>query len=410
MNKGNFPLFNAWLKQFTSAVFIQSFHAVFLMFTMIMLSQLQHPDASLGLDATKTDGVVAIVAIACAAALILFEKMIKKLLGIQDSPVGHASAAGAKMFMGAKSAMGLGKTAVGGFKKARDADRNVKDINEKRNKKQDAYDKLYNPTAYNERHPNRPISPQAQQTQNMFDQATSGGQPQGNANNSQGNILDRNGRIITSQQGNTNNQQGNANQQRELDFQRVLDKERREDEMAELDSQEMKAKKAASSAHKDKWLNAAGTMASLSVGFGAADQLSEMLTVANVVNQPLDLITDKYSNKVAGKEVYRESKEKYTNENDRIIRENAVPGAVQQPLKYVDDNGNRNEEARASKLLEKSIMDGLKGGMRDYASNLNSLTKFQPAKLTVEKIITHYDNYESRRERQRQESRNIDNT
>ena len=388
MNKGNFPLFNAWLKQFTSAVFIQSFHAVFLMFTMIMLSQLQHPDARLALDATKTDGVVAIVAIACAAALILFEKMLKKLFGIQDSPVGHASTAGAKMFMGAKSAMGLGKTAVGGFKKARDADKTVKDINEKRNKKQDAYDKLYNPTAYNERHPNRPISPQAQQTQNMFEQATSGGQ----------------------QQGNVNNPQGNANNQRDLDFQRLLDKERREDEMDELDSQEMKAKKAASSAHKDKWLNAAGTMASLSVGFGAADQLSEMLTVANIVNQPLDLVTDKYSNKVAGKEVYKEAKEKYINENDRIIRENAVPGAVQQPLKYVDDNGNRNEEARSSKLLEKSIMDGLKSGMRDYASNLNSLTQFKPAKLTVEKIITHYDNYESRRERQRQESRNIDNT
>ena len=392
MNKGNFPLFSAWLKQFTSAVFLQSFHAVFLMFTMIMLSQLQHPPAATPLSSIQTNGIVSIVAIASAMALLKFEKLLKKLLGIDEGPLGHTSAAGAKMFMGAKSAIGLGQTAVGGFKKSRDANRNLADIQSKKAKKQDAYNRLFDQDAYNKQHPNRQIPPLSQQAQQMYNNGLNG---------SQGGQSD-------GQSGGQS--QNTGNNSRNSDFQRMLEQERRQDELDDLEKDEMKASKAKKAAGIDKYLNVAGTMASISVGMGAADELSEMLMVANVLNKPVDLMTDKYSNTVAGKEVYKEAKEKYTNENNRIIAANAVEGAVQQPLKYVDDSGNRNEEARASKFLEKSVVDGIKSGMRDYVSNVNRLTPSQPVKLSVEKIITRYDNYESKREARRQESRDIGNT
>jgi hypothetical protein len=311
MNKGNFPLFSSWLKQFITTVFLQSFHAILLMFSMIMLSNVQSPPAGtigseVDFNTVKIDGVLAVVAIACAMALIKLEKMIKKLFGIEDSPVGHTAAAGAKLFMGAKSAMGLGTTAVSGFKKSRDASKNLKDIQSKKAKKQDAYDRIYNPEAYNAKYPHK-----AEQLMQSLQSPNGPNTPNGTQDGKNQGATD-----------NDNNNNNNNRNNDKNDFQRILDRERREDELEDLEEQENKARKAKKSAGIDKYLNLAGTLASVSVGLGAADELSESLTVSNVINQPLDWATDKFSNKVAGKQVYKEVKERYIKENNEIRAEN----------------------------------------------------------------------------------------
>lgn len=364
MNKGNFPLFSSWLKQFTSTVFIQSFHAIFLMFTILMLSGLQK-----NTGIAKIDGILAVVAIACAMALIKFEKMIKKLLGIEDSPIGHTAGAGAKMFMGAKSAIDLGKTATGGFKKSRDANKNLKDIQDKRKRKEDLYNRLTNPEEYYRQNPNkRPQNAAAAQAESMYNNATTaaaqGGAAQGGA--------------------------GQGNPSNKKDFHRMLEEERMKEEIDDLKGQEMKAQKAQRASGIDKYLNAAGTLASMSVGLGAGEDWATASMVANVINQPLDRITDKFSNGVAGREIYKETKEKYIKENDSIKDYNQKNG-TNIPLKYVDEEGNRNEVERASKALEKSISSSIKEGFSDYTSNI---TKATPIKMTVDQVTKFQINHE----------------
>ncbi len=388
MNKGNFPLFSNWLKQFVSTVFLQSFHAVFLMFTMIMLSQIQGKSGNM-----KIDGVLAVVAIACAMALIKFEKMIKKLFGIEDSPVGNTAGAGAKMFMGAKSAIDLGKTATGGFKKSRDANKNLKDIQDKRRSKQDSYDRLFNPEEYNKRNPNKKVPTAASaRAESIYNSVTSGGTQSGG------------GAGQTAGQG--GGEYGTPSSRG--DFNRMLEQERRKEELDELEGQEIKARKAKRAAGIDKYLNAAGTLASVSVGLGAADELSESLTISNLINKPLDVITDKYSNGVAGREIYNESKEKYIKENDALIASGKAP-------KFVDDDGNRNEVERASKVLEKSITTSIKDGLKDYGS---TVVKNSPIKMTVDQVTKFQINHEVKgnkkdlekiRELQKRQGGNVEN-
>ncbi len=410
MNKGNFPLFSAWLKQFTSTVFLQSFHAIFLMFSMIMLYNVKGTGSEV--EGVTEDGVLAVVAIASVMALIKFEKMIKKLFGIEDSPVGNTGGAGAKLFMGAKSAMGLGATAASGFKKHRDASKNLTDTQNKKAKRQDAYNRIYDPTAYNAAHPsagvnraeslynntNQNTAGQAQNTTGQAQNATTqaqnaAGQAQnaaGQAQNAAGQAQNAGGQAqnVGGQTQNVVNNNVNDGDNSHTRFQKVLDKERRLEELEELEAQENKARKEKASAGLDKYLNLAGTLASVTVGLGAADETSEALTISNIINQPLAFGTTKVADKIAGKEVYTEVKERYIKENNELR-------AQDKPMKWVDDKGNRNEEARANKYLERSIISAIAGGLKDHASNVSKAT-IAPIKLSVGDIVTNIDGMQTR--------------
>lgn len=98
-------LFDKWFKNFTITVFTQSFHAIFLMFIMYFLSQIQQ-------NVNDADFLVGIISIVGMAAIIKFEKLIKSVFGIEDSMLGGVNEAKnlMKNMMGAKGAVGIAKS------------------------------------------------------------------------------------------------------------------------------------------------------------------------------------------------------------------------------------------------------------------------------------------------------------
>jgi len=97
-------LYENWLKNFTLNVMIQSFHAFFLLFIMQMLSAVNYTEIQDSSKLKSGDGLLAIMSIVGMMALIKFEKLIKDLFGIKDSMAGSAKASGIQAFAGLKAA------------------------------------------------------------------------------------------------------------------------------------------------------------------------------------------------------------------------------------------------------------------------------------------------------------------
>lgn len=379
--KGNFTLLDAWFKQFVSSVFIQSFQAVFLMFSMMLLSNVQKAT-----DTTvsgKAEMILAIIAIASSMALIKFEKMFKKWFGISESPVGDTAAAGAKMFMGAKSGLDLGQKAVGKFQNIRKANKDLGKTTERRQKLEKAYNDEYgsgggsNSTSTS--NPNSKLSEDAKSHYKGMIDAKKGAQEAENMKknyhedsqnykeydalqksyeNDYKNLREkaansmRADNTATQGGGQGNNSSGNLeNDNSTAGIMYRERKERKEKELEDIREQEREQQKAARSAGFKAWAGAAGTLASLSVGFGAADETSESLAIANVINTPLSAGVEKYSDARAGRQLYSESK---------------------------DQNGKGD-----IRYLSKSIGESIKEVMKDYSGSMN---KSSAMKISIDQV------------------------
>ena len=97
ITKGSSNILNGWFKEFTAAVFMQSFHAVMLVVILNMLSAITNN--------TSIDYMlVGIIAIALNTGLIRFEKFYKQIFGLQDGFVGGLKASTGKVMLGLNAA------------------------------------------------------------------------------------------------------------------------------------------------------------------------------------------------------------------------------------------------------------------------------------------------------------------
>lgn len=103
-------LFANWLQHFSIIVFTQSFQAILLTFSLLLLGSIQ---AAAG---DSREGLVAIISIICTSAVITLEKTIKQLFGISDSFLGDAKSSAMKTMMGLGAAASLTHTAAEPFK------------------------------------------------------------------------------------------------------------------------------------------------------------------------------------------------------------------------------------------------------------------------------------------------------
>ena len=93
MGKKGGGIFASWLKQFTTMVFLQSFHAVFLMMILKFLSAISGDNVTSAISgADKSEmsfaekgNMMGIVCIVGMVALLKFEKLLKNLFGVEDS-------------------------------------------------------------------------------------------------------------------------------------------------------------------------------------------------------------------------------------------------------------------------------------------------------------------------------------
>lgn len=300
-------IFANWLKNFTTIVFTQSFHAVYLIFIMKFLSQLSDSgtiDAG-GSNFDRKQGIIAIVSIAGLWGLIKLEKLIKSTFGIQDSKLlGGIGENFTKAMVGMKSGMALAQRTKEPFTKANEAKKTVA-------AKQKAYD-----TAVR-----RNAAINAAAAEDSAESTTSGGAYNtGNQTNNtvlQGDNIGGNNNL-----GGSGNGQGSGNGTNVGLTNEALNKlimalennaaalqksgaggggggsnaaARFDAEEAEQNAYEEleKAKRDAEIAKRQRVTRLATTVGAAAMGMGATDNLGDAVTAANLIDMPLDYITDR---------------------------------------------------------------------------------------------------------------------
>ncbi len=148
MGGKNGGIFEEWFKNIGILIFMQSFHAIFLVFIMEIV---RHVSISDSLDKWSiNDGMLAIISMVAMLALIKMEKMIKGIFGIKDSKfMGNIGENFAKGMAGIKSAGNMAARTVEPAKRTAklvgDKVRNNKEITDAKEKaasKQKTYDDL----------------------------------------------------------------------------------------------------------------------------------------------------------------------------------------------------------------------------------------------------------------------------
>lgn len=300
-------IFANWLQNFSTIVFTQSFHAVYLMFIMKFLSQLSIGglDASEGGNFAQKQGIFAIVSIAGLWGLIKLEKLIKSTFGIKDSKLlGGIGENFTKAMVGMKSGMALAQRTKEPFTKANEAKKTVA-------AKQKAYD-----TAVR-----RNAAINAASAEDSAESSTaSGAYNTGNQTNNtvlQGDNIAGNNNLPGSGNGQGIGNGANVGLTNEALNKLIMALEnnaaalqksgaggssggsnaaaRFDAEEAEQNAYEEleKAKRDAEIAKRQRVTRLATTVGAAAMGMGATDNLGDAVTAANLIDMPLDYITDR---------------------------------------------------------------------------------------------------------------------
>lgn len=335
-------LYAKWFKNFTLTVMIQTFHAFFLMFVMQFLS---------AISATRTadklgsnDGVLAIMAIVGMMAIIKFEKLFKQMFGIEDSMAGDIKGAGAKMFMGMQAAKGLYDTTAAPFKKQSEAKRKINTLGNRlglTDEQKGKYAKMSSGTSA-AGGTNDPAG-------NGTGTGTNTGTGNGSANQNSRQATEMYNNAATGNtsggggQGNSRSSNNSAADQAIIDDRNERLREKRQKLVEEYND----AVRDSRMAGRDRWLNAAGTIASLSMGLGATDEWSEAAKVADLVSKPISSATTRMAEK-------QENKDAHTATGDPRYYEKSMKEAIKDGFKNVTVENivdkSRNSDGKVSPL------------------------------------------------------------
>lgn len=356
MGKKGGGLYEKWLKHFTINVMTQSFHAFFLMFVMKMLSEIGKLEAASATELNGNDGILAIMSIVGMMAIIKFEKLFKQLFGLEDSLSGDLKGAGAKMFMGLKSANDLQSEIRKPFQKSSESRKRMNKLGQNigLNKNGNGngagrlgqYVKTVGSTGGAAGA--SASSPLSDKTQNLYDKMkeakASGNMDLYKDYRDHAATQMRNEKAAAASAGNVGaGNIGGGNYSSTVGGHGGPGQMTDSQKVAEYNDAVLENRKN----NRKKWLQTAGTLASLSMGLGATDQISEAVTVANMINDPINAASNR----------------------------------------FVDhgENITANRSTADARYEERTLSAAIKEGFRDATKNMrNDNGSLNPVKITVE--------------------------
>lgn len=351
MNNNKSGIFLNWLQNFAMIVFTQSFHAVFLVFILKMMTAIYKETSDLSIldDGSTARSILAIVSIAGTAALIKFEKMIKQLFGIGDSKfMGGLGQNFAKTLGAVASGKALYDRTSEPFKKR-------KELSKQRNKIQDKINALEksSPTGGGS---GGSSGSQSGTTNNNISADISGTVDAATDGNGGANGTGRISDLITALEKNTNavaNSTNAANESKGEDKAEKLAK--LQEELANIDAE-------TKISTRQMFTRTGSTLASAAFGFGATEDASQFLTVTNLVDAPLDAISDRrieksvYKNKSKALDAEIQNIRKEIESANPTLDATQLEAAVERATKGLRD---------AKISIDDKIPDGLRKNLAD---------------------------------------------
>lgn len=345
--KGGGGLYENWLKHFTINVMTQSFHAFFLMFVMKMLSEISAIEAANAVKLTANDGLLSIMSIIGMMAIIKFEKLFKELFGLNDSLSGNLSKAGTSMLLGLSQGNKLKNELVQPFQKSKTSRNRVNALGKDLGLTKDGTNAKGRIGQYIKHGGSAAAgagsttasasSPLSDKTQSLYEKMKEAKQ--------NGNLdlyKDYRDHAATQMKyeraGATQTVSGGGGQAG------GTPQKTRADKIAEYNDAVLESRKD----NRKKWMQTAGTLASLAMAAGATDQTHELLTAANAINDPINSITNRH-------------------------------------IDHGENLTARNSTGDTSRYTERTLSQAIKDGFRDATKDMrNDNGKINPIKLTVE--------------------------
>lgn len=325
-------ILQAWFKNFTILVFTQTFHAVFLSFIISIIGtisienvSLEKPKADVEAEIESqnnqltAEAVLPIISMVSIMALIKMEKMIKSIFGIEDSKfLGGVGENFAKSMAGIKSGVAMAKRTAEPIKEYKSSGDRIRKARVGQQRAMDTINSIGT----------------GGKGGNVTNINTGGNAPQiGNGNGNQNQqqpgtpvILGADGNPISS--GSSTGSAGIGGQapvatldkktQDKLDAaKKSLQENKIEEELAVADRKNAAIK---------AFTRAGSTAASLAFGMGATENIADAVTVANLVDAPLDVVSDNFAAKQAygssGKKLAKDLEDARKDAINRIKKEN----------------------------------------------------------------------------------------
>lgn len=302
-----------WFQNMVAIIFNQSFQAIFLCVTLILISKISKSENS--------DLIVGLVSVICLNAIMKFDKLFKELLGIKDSKVmGGLNENAMRSFAAIKSGMSLAKRSAEPFKKRGEAQRR------------------YNAAARKK----------AKILNNLSELGTGSSNSNGiggvsNATNLSTNNINNNNNNISGGNSGGALGKGTASESamisameklsRSLDnntaakslgeSDKVADKRKKlNEELADVEAEMAKAKADQRAESLRAFTRFGTTLGSVGFGVGATDNFGDAVSVGNLVDMPMDRITDRS----VDRGVYGNAARRYSGREDAIKAEYVKSG------------------------------------------------------------------------------------
>lgn len=300
-------ILNNWFQNFVITVFMQSFHAIFLMFILQMLSALN-----------GSDGVQSLMALVGAMALIKFEKTFKELFGLKDGLGGSIKGAGAKAIIAAKGVTSAAKNLTDNASKEKKAKSRQVDLTKRRaalmrdlstpsssplggsGGNRTITPGSMTPSGILIGSDSAPISSQVSANQNPMLAGTTG-TPTGAGGVGSTNAIAANTQAINNLVAALNKKEQNE---------QVKDRKAKEEELRKVEEELQDANKDVAGAKFARLMAPAVAIGAAGIGFGMMDETSESLAMAGVLASGGDLLAEKVGRRgamQANQKLYEES-------------------------------------------------------------------------------------------------------
>lgn len=348
-----------WFQNMIAIIFNQSFQAIFLCISLIIIGKLSADG--------KNDMLMAILTIVTLNAIMKFDKLFKEMLGIKDSKImGGFNENAMKSFAAIKSGMALAKRSAEPFKKRGEAKIRMNAAEQKRQKamtKLSQLDPPSSPTAsntFNELTNQQPaIKPEDALPKKDLDE-----NKEGKLNPDSAEELIRAMNELTQSMKKNSEIGENARRERfderkeRFDERKEKFNEKREklqDELAEAETEKAQAAASKRAESLRAFTRFGTSVGSVAFGYGATGNLENGITVGNLVDVPMDKLTDH----AVDRGVYSDSARRFSTAGveDSITKKYQAAGMDQSAAQEAAKKAIKNINSKLSESIPMSFKD-----------------------------------------------------
>ena len=360
-------IFKNWFQNMFALIFNQSFQAIFLCVVIILIGKVDN------LGSGNMDLIEALIAVISINAIMKFDKLFKDLLGFKDSRImGGLNENVMRSFAAIKSGMSLAQRSIEPFKKRGEAQRRYNAAARKKAKILNNLSELGNGNSNGN---SDGINVNNNNNNNNTNTTSTNTNSSRNLDSS-----DRNSEtaIISAMEKLSRALENNTATKVRDDNDKITEKRKKLNEDLESVEAEMEKAKADKRAESIRAFTRFGTtIGSLGFGIGATDNFSDAVSVGNLVDMPMDSLTDRE----VDRGVYGNASRKFSQRESALVNKYVSNGMSESDARKIASSVVSNTTA----LLNDKIPDSIGNMISNFSKDA-----FKGAEDIIDKSARKY--------------------